>query len=116
MNPPTVEKLRHVATEFLRHQHAGRVADYRGNQARSNNDYKKPVQTASAPSPTAAATAGEIQPRLEAQPADPNPTGEDGQKRQRFPNLRKLLEEIVSFFRWKRATSPEIDHSIERLY
>ena len=116
MHPPTAQRLRHVANEFLRHQDVDRVVDYRGNQARFNNDYKKPFQAAQAPHSRAATAAAFAQSRLEAQLVDPNSTGEDGPKHPRFPNLQKPLEQILCYFCGKRTIFSKVAQPNERLH
>ena len=98
MKPPTVEQLRHVANEFLRHQDANRNADYRNNQPKYNAEVRKPSLSVTAPQQIVAPATGEGQPRQEIRPAESKPAMAGDSKRPPYPNVRKPIEEIVCYF------------------
>ena len=98
MKPPTVEQLRHVANELLRHHDANRNADYRNNQPKYNAEVRKPSLSVTAPQQIVTPATGEGQPRQETRPAESKPVMVEDSKRPPYPNLRKPIEEIVCYF------------------
>ena len=84
--PPTVEQLRHVANEFLRHQDTNRNTDYRNNQPEYNAEVRKPSLSVTVPQQTVAPATGEGQHRQETHPAESKPVMAEDSKRPPYPN------------------------------
>ena len=103
MKPSTVEQLPHVTHEFLRHQDANRIVDYRNTKPKYNAEARKPSLSVTAPQQTVAPATGENQPWQEARPAESKPVVAEESKRTLYPNLRKPIEEIVCYFCGKKG-------------